>query len=143
VGCDKKITIRFEKDPITEEETISYEVQEEEILEPPEFYCTTGSHNEWAEDRMMEGDVPSLFYQETEMPESGTLEFRILAEGDQDKVFGPAETTSKRTDPIVGPDKDLRTSWVINGPAGSPVRIEFFAPPKGIKSICWILVKEE
>nr|AIW63286.1 polyketide synthase AS3D902 [Azadinium spinosum] len=140
---DKQITIRFEKDPITEEEVISYEVQEEEILEPPEFYCTTGSHNEWAEDRMMEGDVPSLFYQETEMPENGTLEFRILAEGDQDKVFGPSETTSKMIAPIEGPDKDIRTSWVINGPPGNPVRLEFFAPPKGAKSVCWILVKEE
>merc|ERR1712050_122313 len=103
--------------PISDEEVITYDVQEEEVEEPPEFYCTTGTHNDWAEDRMMEGDIPYLFYQEAEIPEGGTLEFRILSEGDQEKIFGPAETTSRRTDPVLGPEKELRTSWVVEGPA--------------------------
>merc|ERR1712190_94855 len=140
---DKQFKIKLEKDPITEEEVITYELVEQEVLEPPEFYCTTGNHNDWSEDRMLEGDVPYLFYQETEMPESGSLEFRILAEGDQDKVYGPEATTSKRTDPVVGPDKDLRTSWLIEGSAGTPLRIEFLAPVKGPTTISWILIKDE
>ena len=52
-------------------------------------------------------------YQETEIPESGALDFRITVEDDPDRCLGPAETTS-RPSAVMGPDKDLRTCWVIN-----------------------------
>nr|AIW63285.1 polyketide synthase AS3D901 [Azadinium spinosum] len=140
---DKKILIRLEKDPWTKEDVISYEVEEEAISDPPEFFCTMGNHNEWGLDRLLEGDVSNLFYQEAEIPEGGSLEFRISEENDPDKLIGPVETTERNTSMIMGPDKDLRTCWVIKGNPGSPVRIEFFAPLKGCKSICWIFEKGE
>eukprot|EP00413_Alexandrium_margalefii_P030530 CAMPEP_0204570198 /NCGR_PEP_ID=MMETSP0661-20131031/38172_1 /ASSEMBLY_ACC=CAM_ASM_000606 /TAXON_ID=109239 /ORGANISM="Alexandrium margalefi, Strain AMGDE01CS-322" /LENGTH=936 /DNA_ID=CAMNT_0051578369 /DNA_START=82 /DNA_END=2892 /DNA_ORIENTATION=+ len=130
------------KDPMTDEETFTYEKVTEEV-ELVEFYCTTGNHNDWAEDRMMEGDVPGLFYQEVDVPEGGELEFRILAEGDPDKVIAPANTTSRKLEAIMGPSKDLRTSWIVKAEPGSAVRVEFFAPAKGSKSITWLLLKDE
>jgi len=141
-GHDEQYKIVLMKDPFTGDETFSYEkvVEEEELIE---FYCTTGNHNDWAEDRMMEGDVPGLFYQEIDVPESGELEFRILAEGDPDKVIAPENTTSKKLEPIVGPTKDLRTSWTVTAEPGSAVRIEFFSPIKGAKSITWLVLKDE
>jgi hypothetical protein len=141
---EKQFKIKLTRDPITDEEVITYEVVEPEAVEPPEFFCTTGNHNDWSEDRMLEGDVPYLYYQETEIPESGTLEFRILAEGDQEKAYAPEATTDWKTTPILGPDKELRTSWLIAGQApGTPIRIEFFAPPKGKMAITWMLTMDE
>jgi len=141
-GPDEQYRIVLQKDLLTNEESISYE-KVVEAYEPVEFYCTTGNHNDWAEDRMLEGDVPGLFFQEVEVPDSGELEFRILAEGDPDKVIAPENTTSRKLDPIVGPTKDLRTSWMVKAEAGRMVRIEFFAPSKGAKGITWLLLRDE
>jgi len=135
-----KIILR--KDPLTQEESVSYE-KVTATAEEIEFYCTTGNHNDWAEDRMMEGDVPGLFYQEIDVPDSGTLEFRVLAEGDPEKVIGPESTTSRKVGLIAGPSKDLRTSWMVQGEPGSMVRVEFFAPAKGARSITWLPIRDE
>mmetsp|Transcript_49295 Transcript_49295/g.154388 ORF Transcript_49295/g.154388 Transcript_49295/m.154388 type:complete len:937 (+) Transcript_49295:67-2877(+) len=139
---DEQYRVVYVKDPLTGEETFTYEKVLREA-EPIEFYCTTGSHNDWGEDRMMEGDVPGLFYQEVDMPDSGELEFRILGDGDPDKAIAPETSTSRKLEPIVGPSKDLRTSWLVTAEPGAAVRIEFFAPDKGPKSITWLLLKDE
>merc|ERR1712048_1490729 len=96
-GDTYKITIY--QDQVTNDETVKYEKVQEAEEQPIEFYCTTGTHNDWGEDRMLEGDVSGLFYQEVEVPESGELEFRILAEGDQEKCIGPESTTSSKLSP--------------------------------------------
>uniref|UniRef100_A0A7S1KVQ0 Uncharacterized protein n=1 Tax=Alexandrium catenella TaxID=2925 RepID=A0A7S1KVQ0_ALECA len=142
-GSDEQYKLVLTKDPLTGEETFSYEKVVDEVEEPIEFYCTTGNHNDWAEDRMMEGDIIGLFYQEIDIPDSGELELRILADGDTDKVIAPETTTSRKLDPIVGPSQDLRTSWIVKGEPGSAVRIEFFAPNKSTKSITWLKLKDE
>jgi len=142
-GPDVKYNIILNRDPVTEEETVTYERVEEAPPAPVEFYCTTGSHNEWSDDRMIEGEVPGLYYQEVELPEEGSFEFRILAEGEEEKVIAPETTTSKKLTPILGPEPDLRTSWVVKAAPGSVVRIEFFAPDVGPKSITWILMEGE
>jgi len=136
----------YSRDPVTKEEDIRYE-KELKVEDAIEFYSTTGNHNEWAEDRMLEGDVPGLFYQEVEVPESGVLEFRILADGDSEKAIGPEVTTSKKTTRILGPSADLRTSWMVNGAAGTSMLIEFVAPTsialEGVRSITWFPVQDE
>merc|ERR1711920_1075627 len=83
----------YSRDPITDEEEIRYEKQLASGEDPVEFYCTTGNHNGWTEDRMIEGDVPGLFYQIVEVPNAGVLEFRILAEGDSKRAIGPESST--------------------------------------------------
>jgi len=134
-----KYKITFSKDDVTGEERFKYEKQEEDwAAQPPEFYCTTGNHNEWGEDRMIEGDVPFLFYQEIAVPPNGTLEMRILVEGDEGRTIAPEETTSRRLTPIKGPAKDLQTSWLVKGDPDSLVRIELLAPPKGPYSVTWL-----
>ncbi|CAE8699418.1 unnamed protein product, partial [Polarella glacialis] len=136
----------LERDVVTGEETVSFE---RELVEadPVEFYSITGNHNDWTEDRMLEGNVPGLFYSEIPVPEGGTLEFRILVEGDSDKNIGPEETTAQRLAPISGPSKELRTSWLISGTPESVVRVEFLSPMKGLsgsqtRSISWLTVSE-
>nr|AQS99318.1 type I polyketide synthase [Gambierdiscus polynesiensis] len=137
-----KYNIILNRDPFTDEETVSYERVEDEPL-AVEFYCTTGSHNEWSEDRMLEGDVPGLFYQEIDVPESGTFEFRILADGDHERVIGPETTTARKLAPILGPLAGLQASWVVKAKPGSSVKLEFLAPVGGPRSIMWIPTREE
>jgi len=132
-----KYRVMLSRDELTGEESFSYERQEDPT-EEVEFYCTTGSHNDWGEDRMMEGDVPYHFYQEIAVPQSGVIEFRISAEGDQDRAIAPAETTSKTTVPVLGPAKDLRSSWLARGEPGSLLRIELLAPPRCPCTVMWL-----
>merc|ERR1712190_654631 len=40
--------IIYSKDPLTGEESLKYEIVSDE--EPPEFYSTTGNHNNWVDD---------------------------------------------------------------------------------------------
>jgi polyketide synthase-associated protein len=126
--------------------SIEYEKQVTTVTQP-EYYSTTGTHNGWGEDRMIEGDIAGLFYQEVEVPESGQLEFRILADGEAEKCIGPETTSSKRTAKIVGPQADLKSSWVIEAPEGTSVRIEYFAAESAggtqMRSITWFLIRDE
>lgn len=132
----------IEKDNITGEETLRYEKQEEGDIIRPEYYSTSGNHNDWTDDRMMEGDVPDLFYQDVEMPDEGKLEFRLWVEGDADQAIGPeTEGCTRRTSAIVGPEKGNTGFWKVVGEAGSFIRIEFLAPLKGPRSITWFKVE--
>jgi len=139
----EKCKVIYTKDPLTGDEEVRFE-RTMEAEQQAMYYCTTGNHNEWSDDRMTDGEVPGLYYQEVEIPEDGTLEFRILVDGDQDKAIGPAETTSERTAPIVGPSADVRNSWLVRGSPGAQMRIEFFAPTPSetrgetLRSITWL-----
>jgi acyl transferase domain-containing protein len=121
-GEEYKIVLT--RDPLTQQEEVFYEKQEVEAQEPIEFYSTSGNHNGWDDDRMIEGEVPGMFFQDLEVPESGVLEFRILAEGEKSKRIGPETTTSRMTVPIVGPSADLNTTWKVKAQPGSSVLVE-------------------
>eukprot|EP00931_Biecheleriopsis_adriatica_P085876 TRINITY_DN60659_c0_g1_i1.p1 TRINITY_DN60659_c0_g1~~TRINITY_DN60659_c0_g1_i1.p1 ORF type:complete len:955 (-),score=205.23 TRINITY_DN60659_c0_g1_i1:94-2958(-) len=141
------VKVAFEKDPLTGEETVTFE--KEMVQDSPiEFYSTTGNHNDWDSDRMQEGSVPGLFFQEIPIPDGGMLEFRILEESNFDKNIGPAETTSNRLTPIHGASAELRTSWLVSGTPGSIVRVEFLTSTKDLpslfkqRSISWITLSD-
>jgi len=143
----EKCKLVYSKDPLTGDEEIRYETIRNVDDQAVEYYCTSGSHNDWTDDRMEEGGSPGLFHQDITMPTGGTLEFRILAEGDQDRSIGPDHTTKRTSAPIVGPSADVRTSWIIEGQPGSDYRIEFFAPPASslatasLRSVSWVQLK--
>lgn len=105
------------------------------------FYCITGNFNDWGDDRMTPGDVPGLHIVTVEVPESGSLQFRILEDGEADKVICPKTPSCyKRTEAIIGPAKDLTNRWIIDAPAGRDVTIELFVS-RGKKSIMWLFDK--
>jgi polyketide synthase-associated protein len=139
----------YSKNPMTNEDVITYEKQpkqeeedkDEEESGGPLFFSTTGNHNDWVEDRMIEGEVDGLWWADVEIPEGGDLEFRILQEGEDDQAIGPETTTKSRWEPIVGPMSGLTSKWVIKGKEGDIVKIEFFSPPdpklKSLRTIWW------
>jgi len=144
----EKCKLVYSKDPLTGDDEIRYETVQTVSDQPIEYYCTTGNHNDWMDDRMEEGDTTGLFYQDIEMPRGGTLEFRLLAEGDQDRSIGPDDTSKRMTSPIVGPSADVRTSWIVDGQPGVVYRVQFFAPPSSslatapLRSVSWMPLRE-
>lgn len=143
VKDNEQITVYYSRDPVNKAETVRFEVSEAAEPEPPaEYYCTSGNHNEWSEDRMMDGEVAGLFFQDVEVPPSGVLEFRILAEGDKDRAIAPEEKgTTKRTAPIQGPGSGLEGYWSAKEEPEAVVRIELMIPAKGPRSITWITLR--
>nr|AQS99211.1 type I polyketide synthase [Gambierdiscus excentricus] len=141
---ESKYTVKIEKDLTSDAFVVKWEKQEEGEIEVPEFYSITGTHNEWQDDRMMEGDVPGLYYVVVEVPDSGSLDFRIMAEGDQERSIGPdIEACTKKTAQIRGPEKDLTTFWRAAGPKNSLLRVELYAPAKGKRFLTWLREKDE
>jgi len=117
----------------------------EKLLEEEEsddtFYAITGNFNDWTDDRLSPGDIDGLFSTVLDIPESGTLEFRILQDGETDQVIAPmTPACTRRTETIMGPEKGLTNKWVINGESGTEVVVEFFVF-KGKKSITWLIGK--
>lgn len=150
-GLDYKATmgdtykVSLDKDPLTGEENVSFE-KEQVRDDPAEFYSTTGNHNDWDSERMQEGSIPGLYFQDITVPEGGQLEFRILVDGDPDKNIGPEDTTSQPLVPIKGPEKQLRTSWLVDASPGTLVRVEFLTSTKDLhsslkpRSVSWFIV---
>merc|ERR1712110_947346 len=55
---------------------------------------------------MAEGDVPGVYVIIVEVPQSGSLEFQFLIDGDQEQVLGPAiPNCTRKTEAIIGPQK--------------------------------------
>merc|ERR1711865_464103 len=132
-----KYFLSIEKDPITGETPIRW-VKADPAEGLPEFYALAGSHNDWADDKMIEGEAPHFFYQELEIPSEGTIEFRFLVDGDQSKGLGPTEPNcTRRTAPMDSVKKDCTTSWLITGSPGDNVRIELLAPPLANPTVNW------
>jgi len=101
------------------------------------FYSITGNFNSWEEDRLAPGNVPGQHTTNVTVPDSGTVEFRFLKDGDVDKVVAPATPhCTKKTAPISGPEKGLTNSWVVRAPADSELQIELMRV-KGSYSIVW------
>lgn len=107
-------------------------------VEQPDFYSVTGNHNNWTADRMLMGDVKGLWFLEVDVPSSGELHFRILADGDSSKAFGPQQSgCTKKLAAILGP-ADITTHWTVRGVPKDVIRLEFLAiAPTVPKSICW------
>jgi len=141
----ERCKVVYTKDPVTGEDEVRFERQQVVADEPAQFFCVTGSHNDWADDRMDDGEAPGVFVHEVYMPTDGMLEFRILADGDQDKAIGPEETTESRSAALVGPGPEVRTSWVVKGAPNACVRIEFVnltsASGQAVRSITWFTPK--
>jgi len=141
---EAKYSVRIEKDLAGDGFTVRYERQEEIEPEVPEFYSITGTHNDWQDDRMMEGDVPGLYYVVIEVPSSGSVDFRFMAEGDVERRIGPdVEACTKRTSPVVGPERDMTTFWRAAGRANSLLRVELYAPAKGKRFVTWLRERDE
>jgi len=136
-----KYKVVIEKDPILDEIHVKYEAVVEEEEAVPEYFCITGSHNDWTEDRMDEGDLPGLFMISAEVPESGQLDFRILAEGDENRVIGPDcedEVCTSRVVRVAQEAKTARSTWRIQAEPESTFTIELLAPPKGPMTVTWV-----
>lgn len=105
------------------------------------FYSITGSFNGWEEDRMAPGNVSGQHTTLVTVPSSGTVEFRFLKDGDVDMVVGPATPQcTKKTAPIIGPEKGLTNSWVARASAGSELQVELMRV-KGSYSVVWFAVQ--
>jgi len=115
---------------------------EQDEDDPDDYYSITGNFNDWSDDRMAPGDVDGLHTITVEVPESGSLEFRFLKEGDSEKVLCPSmPICSRKTDPIMGPGKDLSNKWVIHAKPEKEVKIELFVK-RGTKSLMWLVERE-
>jgi len=136
--------IVLEKNPITNIETVRLERREEweDDVDEYKFYSITGTNTQGIE-RLLEGDVPGIFWCTIMIPQGGTFEFKILEKEMEDRPIGPEATTTKRTAPIVGPKAGLDQVWQIKEKPETEWIIEFFAPPHGPRSISWRRVSGE
>merc|ERR1712066_252966 len=102
-------------------------------------FSIVGNFNSWEEDRMAPGDVSGQFVTNVTVPSEGILEFRILKDGDPDKVIGPSvPKCSKKSAPIKGPEKGLTNSWLVKMQGDSELQIELLCL-KGKYSIVWFI----
>jgi len=106
-----------------------------------DFYCITGPFNEWDTDRMEDGGVMGLRTISVEVPESGSLEFRFLKNGDEEEVIYPVvDKCTRRMAPILGPKKEdgglEKNTWLAEGPPGSSMHISLFVC-RGRRSVSW------
>jgi polyketide synthase-associated protein len=120
------------------EDKASEEAEEDEEAS----FSIVGNFNSWEEDRMAPGDVPGQHLTNVTVPAEGVLEFRILKDGDPEKVIGPSvPKCSKKTVPIKGPEKGLTNTWLAKIEADAEVQIELFYL-KGKYSILWFKVAQ-
>mmetsp|Transcript_89637 Transcript_89637/g.208795 ORF Transcript_89637/g.208795 Transcript_89637/m.208795 type:complete len:956 (+) Transcript_89637:161-3028(+) len=138
-----KYTVTIDQDD-TDETPIKWELKEsapeneQEEDDAIEFYEITGNFNEWTSDRMMAGSVTGVFVTTVEVPESGILEFRFLADGDDERVLGPAvPKCTRKTEKIIGPEKGLKNSWMVHGVAGMELEIQLLITKKW-RSVMWL-----
>jgi polyketide synthase-associated protein len=116
-----------------------------------DFYCVTGPFNEYDTDRMEEGAVPGLRTITLEVPESGSLEFRFLRNGEEEEALYPImDKCTRKIAPILGPGKEtgknlsLRQApegaekhlWLVQASPGALMKIELFVS-NGMKSVTW------
>jgi hypothetical protein len=101
-------------------------------------YDIVGNFNDWEGDRMMAGSVPGMHVTTVEVPDSGSLEFRFLEAGDEDKVLAPVvDLCQRKTTPVSGPEKDLKNKWLINGEPGMEFEIQLLVT-KDRKTVTWL-----
>mmetsp|Transcript_67468 Transcript_67468/g.156609 ORF Transcript_67468/g.156609 Transcript_67468/m.156609 type:complete len:957 (+) Transcript_67468:179-3049(+) len=125
-----------------EDQAVKWEKQEQEQEEDEEdFYAITGNFNDWQDDRMAQGDIDGSHVVFLQVPESGELQFRFLKGGDAEKVLCPAVARcTRKTVPMIGPEKGLTNFWVISAAAEQEIRIELF-DQGGARSLLWMFEK--
>lgn len=131
---------------------------DEECADQDASFWVIGNFNNWAlpprsssgyiiaEDDhpgcMSEGEVPGLHVTYLEVPDSGILEFRFLKYGDPQQALAPMTPfCSRRGGNIDGPSPNLENFWVVSGPPGVQVRIEFFSR-RGKCSVTWLIERD-
>lgn len=133
--------VRIDRDPVTGATPIRWEKYTLEEEPRPEFYSMTGSYNEWVAERMEEGEVPGLWYQIVDIPDSGTMEFRFLEDDDTNRALGPLEKSCKRRLAPAEASKSCETSWVIDGQPGEVYRVELLVPSKRPPAVTWFKMR--
>mmetsp|Transcript_56138 Transcript_56138/g.162689 ORF Transcript_56138/g.162689 Transcript_56138/m.162689 type:complete len:634 (-) Transcript_56138:23-1924(-) len=137
----EKCIVTLEKDPATSEISVRYDIVQSE--RPPSFYCIVGSHNGWTDDRMVEGDVKGLWYAVVDVPDSGTVDFRLCADGLASRSLGPPEAACRsRTAPLIGPMEGLGTFWRAEAAPGSTLRVELLALGPEARTVSWFLEED-
>jgi len=138
-----KFKIELDAEDPRDKAAVWEKVDEDEDGEDADaYYAVTGNFNEWGEDRMTPGDVAGLHTIAVDIPESGTLEFRFMQDGDPDMVICPmTPACTRRTEAILGPDKGLTNKWIIQGPPDREVRIELFVSRR-TRSVMWLVEKD-
>jgi len=138
-----KFVIRFSSEdppdaPIKWEKHQTFDEAEEE--DDDAYFSITGNFNGWEEDRMAPGDVPGQNVTTVTVPADGVLEFRILKDGDPDKVLCPdVPSCSRKCAPILGPEAGLSNCWVVKEEEDTEIQVEILCL-KGKYSILWFKV---
>lgn len=110
----------------------------DEVDEGAAPYAISGNFNDWKEELMMQGDLPGVNTATVEVPVGGSLQFRFLKDGDPSQVLGPAiPRCTKKSTPILGPDRSLTNTWVVEGTPGQEVQVDLFVK-QGVRSMLWI-----
>mmetsp|Transcript_25791 Transcript_25791/g.54438 ORF Transcript_25791/g.54438 Transcript_25791/m.54438 type:complete len:956 (-) Transcript_25791:102-2969(-) len=128
--------------------TIKWEkIEDGTLLDDGEddFYCITGTFNDWDIDRLEDTNIIGMRTVTVDMPETGELQFRFLKNGNEDEIFYPAyDKCSKKAAPVLGPCKEdagrEKFVWLIEGEPGQTVSISLFIC-RGRRSISWKLSK--
>jgi len=111
-------------------------------LDDVAYYAISGNFNDWADDRMVAGSVPGAHVTTIEVPDSGSLEFRFLVDGDPDKVLGPATPgCTRKTEAIIGPRKGITNAWAVRASPQSEVTVQLFVQ-NGARSTMWVVEKD-
>jgi len=116
---------------------------EPEDTDEDDFYCITGPFIDWDSERMEDGDVTGLRTYTAEVPNSGSLIFQFLKNGDDtEKLYPPVDQCGRKTAPVLGPSdaKDdpekEKNTWYVAGVPGSFVKIDLFIC-RGLRSVNW------
>jgi len=141
-GAKWKITFTADQS----EETQCSWVKEEDGAEleddDEDFYCITGPFNDWDSDRMEDGAVTGMRTYTVEVPNSGSVVFQFLKNGeDSAKMYPPIDRCMRKTAPILGPADedggDEKNTWVVDGDPGSFIKIDLFIC-RGMRSLHWM-----
>jgi len=143
---DDKYMVFFEKG-LLGETVARWEKQPRGLYILADFYAVASDRDGWSGERMNEGSAPGLFELDVEIPDSGALQFRILAEGDASRAIGPSEPgCTRRTAPILGPAASNVETWLARGRPREWIRIEFLVPEpggRGEMAINWYPVEQD
>jgi len=104
------------------------------------MYTISGNFNEWDDDRMLAGgSVPGVHTTTLDVPDDGVLEFYFHRMGDRKQVLCPdIPDCSRRAEPIIGPQNELRNKWVVRASPGTEVAVELFVVGDR-KAVTWIV----
>lgn len=105
----------------------STQEDEEDVEVFQNAYYIAGSFNDWEGEPMMDGDVPGLRTITITIPTQGYVEFNFREGNDEDKTICPSvDKCHRKTVPVMGPQANVKNSWVAQGAVGKELRIDLF-----------------